>query len=81
MMKMRNAYRVELTMEQVVTIFQRPKPKNRPWNEHFISLVRVSHAAGGIPKLVLKSIVKYASPELRPILMVHANMATNDWLL
>jgi hypothetical protein len=62
MMKMQNAYRVGHTMEQVVTIFQRPKTKSRPWNEHFIYLVEFCHAAGGIPKLIFESIVKYASP-------------------
>jgi hypothetical protein len=59
---MQNTYRVELTMEQAVTIFQRPKPKSRLWNEHFIYLVDVSHASGGIPKPVLESIVKYTRP-------------------
>jgi hypothetical protein len=57
-------------MAQAVTIFQ-----------HYIYLVEVSHAAGDIPKLVLESIVKYASPELRPTLMAPVNMSAPDWLL
>jgi hypothetical protein len=68
-------------MEQAVAIFQRPKPKNRSWPKHYIYLVEVSHAAGGFPKLVLESIIKYASAELRPTLMAKAIMKTTDWLL
>ncbi len=52
MTKMNRAYGVHLTMEQAVTIFQRPKPKKRSWGEHYIYLVEVSHAGGGISNLV-----------------------------
>jgi hypothetical protein len=68
MEKMLNTYRNDLTMEQAVAIFQRPKEE-------------VCHAAGGLPKLVLESIIMYASAELRPTLMAKANMKTKDWLL
>ncbi len=43
--------------------------------------MEVSHATGGTPELVLDSIVKYASPEMRSALMARANMVTTDWLL
>jgi hypothetical protein len=72
---------MHLTIEQAVTIFQRPKPKNRSWGEHYIYLVEVSHAGGVIHKLDLESIFKYASPELRPTIMARVNMSAPDWLL
>jgi hypothetical protein len=81
MEKILNTYCNDLTMEQAVSIFQRPKPKNRSWPKYYVYLVEVSHAAGGFPKLVLQSIIKYASAKLRPTLMAKANMRTTDWLL
>jgi hypothetical protein len=79
--KMLNIYRNDITMEQAVAIFQRPKPKNCSWPKHYVYLVEVSHAACGFPKLVLGNIIKYASAELRPSLMAKANMKTTDCLL
>jgi hypothetical protein len=64
MEKMLNTYRNDITMEQAVAIFQRPKPKTRSWPKHYVYLVEVSHAASGFPKLVLESIIKYALAEL-----------------
>ncbi len=52
------------------------KPKNRAWNEHYIYLTEVSHAAGGMPTYVLDGIVKYAAPELKPTLLAKAIMDT-----
>jgi hypothetical protein len=79
--KMEHTYRVHLSVEQAVAIFQRPKPKGRSWGEHYIFLVEVSHASGGLPNLVLKSIVKYAAPDMRQMLMARADLEANDWLL
>ncbi len=45
MMKVDNAYRIQLIMEHAIYIFQRPKPKTHTWHEHFINLVEFSHAA------------------------------------
>jgi hypothetical protein len=80
-MKMENDYRVRLSVEQAVAIFQRPKPKGRSWGEHYIYLVEVSHASGGLPNLVLESIVKYAAPDMRQMLLARADLESNDWLL
>jgi hypothetical protein len=43
--------------------------------------VEVSHASGGLPNLVLESIVKYAAPDMRQMLMTRADLESNDWLL
>jgi hypothetical protein len=74
MIKMGNAYRVHLSVEQVVAIFQRPKPKGRSWGEHYIYLVEVSNASGGLLNLVLESIVKYAAPDMRQMLMARTDL-------
>ena len=79
--QMLQAYRVRLTMEQALNLFQRPKPKTRSWREHYIYLTEVSHASGGHPELVLESIVKHASSDMRPMLMAKVNMDSNDYLV
>jgi hypothetical protein len=77
-MMMHKTYNIQLTLKQAVNIFQRPVPKTRTWAEHYVYLVEVSHAAGGLPKPLLESIVKYASPEMHPTLLVRANTAITD---
>jgi hypothetical protein len=76
MIQLLSAFTVKLTLDQASDIFRRPKPKNRPWNEHNIYLTEVSHSAGGMPRYVLDGIVKYAAPGLKPTLLAKANMET-----
>jgi hypothetical protein len=81
MEQMLQAYRVRLTMEQALNLFQRPKPKTRSWREHYIYLTDFSHASGGHPELVLESIVKHASSDMRSMPMAKVNMESNDCLI
>jgi hypothetical protein len=62
-------------------LFLKPKPKTRSWCDHLTYLVEVSHAAGGKDDMVLISIMKYAAPELRTVLMARAGSPRENPLL
>ncbi len=81
LLKLDKAFSVRLTLDQASDIFRRPKPKNRTWGEHYIYLTEVSHSAGGMDKYVLDGIVKYASAELKAILVSKCNEETTDYLM
>jgi len=81
MIRMDETYRVHLTTEQSVELFLKPKPKNRSWCDHLTYLVEISHAAGGQDEMVLTSIMKYAAPELRTVLMARAGSHQGNPLL
>ena len=62
-------------------LFTTKKENKRSWPEHYLYLVDISDAAGGVEQQVLDNIVRYASPELSTILMAKYDTHRMDYLV
>ena len=70
MEKMLEAFKTHITPAKSMRLFTRPKDPTRSWTEHFLYLVAVAEGSErAVDYLVLNNIVRYASEDMRVILM------------
>ncbi|OWZ20852.1 hypothetical protein PHMEG_0004680, partial [Phytophthora megakarya] len=81
MERMLDTFRTTITPAQATKLFMVPKDTKRSWPEHFLYLVAVLEAyEGGSDHLVLDSLVKYSSADLKTVLMAKVDGARTDYL-
>ncbi|GMF42845.1 unnamed protein product [Phytophthora fragariaefolia] len=79
--RMLDAFRTNITPAQAMKLFTASKDIKRSWPEPYMYLVAVSEATGGSADyLVLNNIVRYASAELRTVLMAKVDQSRTDYL-
>ena len=78
---MLRAYTTKITMPDAIRLFTQKKDPSRNYMEHFMYLVAVNDASGGRnQELVVDSLVKHSSTELRDVLLSKYDTQRTDYL-
>ncbi|OWZ04657.1 hypothetical protein PHMEG_00023404 [Phytophthora megakarya] len=81
MEKMLEAFRRSITPAQAMNLFVEPKSSKRSWPEHYMYLLAVLDACGTLSDyMVLDSIVQYAVPSMKLVLMAKVDGTRMDHL-
>ncbi|OWZ02905.1 hypothetical protein PHMEG_00025456 [Phytophthora megakarya] len=81
MEKMLEAFRRSITPAQAMDLFVEPKSSKRSWPEHYMYLLAVLDACGTLSDyMVLDSIVQYAVPSMKVVLMAKVDGTRMDHL-
>ena len=78
---MLDTFKTTITAAQAMKIFKTKKEDKSSWLEHYLYLVAVRDAAGGVKQQVSDNIVRYASPELSTILMAKYETHRVDYVV
>jgi hypothetical protein len=80
MQRLLHTFATKITPAQSMKMFTAPKSAKRSWTEHYLYLVAVSEACGGVENLMLDNIVHYAEPGMRVSMLLRLNLSRTDYL-
>uniref|UniRef100_M4BE69 CCHC-type domain-containing protein n=1 Tax=Hyaloperonospora arabidopsidis (strain Emoy2) TaxID=559515 RepID=M4BE69_HYAAE len=73
-------FKTTITASQAMKLFKQNKEARRTVAEHFLYMVAVSDARGGVDSLVLDNIVHHSSPELMNVMRANYESKRTDYL-